>query len=177
MILDGDDLGLVNLLPKMLFMKFTMMAAVLAVSGVVVCRAQLPAQVPAQVQAEWPKSIITANGTEINFFQPQVLSYSAGAGLMKFRFVISVMDSGADEPIFGTAWVTATVTKVGTSGDAGDGDAAHAVAGGGVGAGGLAGGGQVEIQSVRVDELRIPGDNLQAENEIISASPEIYIPL
>lgn len=150
-------------------MKFIIMAVVL-MTGAVVCRAQAQgvaqSQVVTQSQAQtpnqWPKSIITANGTAINFFQPQVLSYSADAGLMKFRFVISVMDSGADEPIFGTAWVTATVTKVGTSGDAAD---------------VVAGGGQLEIQSVRVDELRIPGDILQAENDIISASPEIYIPL
>src|SRR5580704_8863547 len=100
-------------------MKFLLMAAVLAMAGTVVCRAQAPEAVQGQAQApaEWPKSIITANGTVIDLYQPQILSYSDN--VVKSRSVISVMDDGVDEPVFGVAWTTATVSPDTASGQLG----------------------------------------------------------
>ena len=147
----GDDLGLVNLLPKVLFMKFLFMTVVLMVSGAVGCRAQAQAQAQTQAQTEWPKTVLTANGTVINLFQPQVFSYSKDLNLVKSRSVISVQDAGADDPVFGVAWMTVSVSA----------DAA---------------GVQLEIQWVRVDELRIPDDTGRTENAFISAALEIYSP-
>src|SRR5579863_9874597 len=141
--------GLVNLLPKTFFMKPLLMAAVLMVSGTVVSRAQT--QLRPQARTEWPKSIMTANGTVISLFQPQVLSYSNN--LVKSRSVISVRDAGADEPVFGVAWMTDSVSA--------DADAA---------------GVQLEIQWVHVDELRIPDDTGRTENAFISLELEIYNP-
>jgi hypothetical protein len=92
-------------------MKLTPMAVVLAMSGVVVCRAQAQEQmqIQPQIRAEWPKSIVTAGGTVVNLFQPQVLSYSNN--LVKSRSVISVQAVGADDPVFGVAWMTDSVAQ------------------------------------------------------------------
>ena len=49
------------------------------VSGAVGCRAQAQMQPQTrapQAQTEWPKSVITANGTVISLYEPQVFSYS-----------------------------------------------------------------------------------------------------
>ena len=94
-------------------MKLTPMAVVLAMSGAVFCRGQAQAQeqmqIQPQIQAEWPRSIMTAGGTVISLFQPQVLSYSNN--LVKSRSVISVQAVGADDPVFGVAWMTDSVAQ------------------------------------------------------------------
>jgi hypothetical protein len=117
-------------------------ACALVVSGLLgvgVCRAQ----------AEWPKTITTASGAIINLYQPQVLSYSGD--VVKSRSVISVTDAGSEDPVFGVAWTTVTVTP--------DPD-----------------GKQLEIRSVNVDQLRIPDDTDRSDNNFISAAMEMYIP-
>jgi len=113
--------------------------------GVGVCRAQ--AQV--QAQAEWPKTITTASGAIINLYQPEVLSYSGA--IVKSRSVISVIDAGSEDPVFGVAWTTVTVTPD-------------------------SGGKQLVIRSVNVDQLRIPDDTDRSDNNFISAAMEMYIP-
>jgi hypothetical protein len=80
-----------------LFLRRVLALAVLFLAAAGVSRAQ----------SEWPKSIITAGGTVINLYQPQVLSY-AGTSL-KSRSVISVIESDDEDPLFGVAWTTATV--------------------------------------------------------------------
>ena len=64
---------------------------------------------PCLAQQEWPKSIITANGTIINIYQPQVESFTGNT--LKSRSVIAVLADGNEDadPAFGVAWTTATV--------------------------------------------------------------------
>jgi hypothetical protein len=157
-------------------MKFLFMAAFLMVSGAVVSRAQtqMQSQPQPQAPAEWPKSIMTGNGTVISLFQPQVLSYSNN--LVKSRSVISVQDVGMADPVFGVAWMTDSVSADAVSADAAEGADAASGAARGVSGVSDAAGVQLEIQSVRVDELRIPDDTGRAENNFISAALEIYSP-
>src|ERR1700722_14760266 len=56
----------------------------------------------------WPKTILTSNGTVINLYEPQVLSYTGTT--LQSRSVISVLGPDDDDPLFGVAWTTATVT-------------------------------------------------------------------
>src|SRR5580658_1045724 len=106
-------------------MKFLFMAAFLMVSGAVVSRAQtqMQSQPQPQAPAEWPKSIMTGNGTVISLFQPQVLYYSNN--LVKSRSVISVQDVGMADPVFGVAWMTDSVSADSVSADAVSADAAE----------------------------------------------------
>jgi len=102
-----------------------------------------------QSQTDWPKSILTSGGTVINLYQPQVLSYSGT--ILKSRSVISVQDDGEGDPVFGVAWTTAKVTHDES-------------------------GNELLIQSVSVDQLRIPDDTNRADNNYISAVMEVYFP-
>ncbi|HET6253379.1 MAG TPA: hypothetical protein VFE32_04870 [Puia sp.] len=163
--------------PKQFFpaklIQLFMALAFLGITSVGVCqaRAQAPAQLQAQSPAQtqtlaqpqiqsqpqsqssppgtWPKSIITAGGTVINLYQPQVLSYSGDS--VKSRSVISVKDADDDDPVFGVAWTTAKITL-----DTGN--------------------RQLEIQTVHVDQLRLPDDTAHADNDFIAAAMEVYIP-
>ncbi|HTR31636.1 MAG TPA: hypothetical protein VMH27_20330 [Puia sp.] len=103
----------------------------------------------AQPAGGWPKSIITASGTVINLYEPQVLSYADGQ--VKSRSVISVQDDPDNDPVFGVVWTTAKVMR----------DAE---------------GQNLEIKSVNVDKVRIPEDENRADNDFISAAMEVYYP-
>jgi len=95
----------------------------------------------------WPKSIITANGTVIDLYQPQVLSFDGTS--MKARSVISVIAGDDEDPVFGVAWTTSAVS-VDSSG--------------------------VAIRSVQVDDLRLTGDTDRSDKDFVSAAMEVYIP-
>src|SRR5580704_14096474 len=111
--------------------------AVLSLLGAGVARAQAPEP------AEWPKTIVTAGGTIINLYQPQVLSFDGTS--LKSRSVISVIE-GDDDPLFGVAWTT-SVVRVDSP--------------------------VVSIQSVWVDELRLTGDTDRSDKDFVSAAMEI----
>src|SRR5579871_3344976 len=98
----------------------------------------------------WPKSFVTSNGTTINLYSPQILSYSDN--VVQSRSVISVQDDPGNDPVFGVAWMTAKVIRDGS-------------------------GQNLQIQSVRVDRLRIPDDENNDDNNYISAAMEMYLPV
>ena len=101
----------------------------------------------ARAQDTWPKSIVTAAGTVINLYQPQVLSFDGTS--LKSRSVISVIEGPDDDPLFGVAWTT-SVVRVDSS--------------------------DLAIQSVSVDELRLTGDTDRSDKDFVSAAMEVYIP-
>src|ERR1700730_1387547 len=127
--------------------------AMLLFGMVSVAQAQNQSQATAQIQAQptdgWPKSIITASGTVINLYEPQVLSYADGQ--VKSRSVISVQDDPDNDPVFGVAWTTAKVMRDPQGQD-------------------------LQIKSVNVDRVRIPEDEDRADNDFISAAMEVYYP-
>jgi len=106
---------------------------------------------PCLAQQEWPKSIITANGTIINIYQPQVESFTGNT--LKSRSVIAVLADGNEDadPAFGVAWTTATVEI----------NREKRV---------------LTIRSVDIDNLKIPGDSSRDDNAYISMELKIYIP-
>jgi hypothetical protein len=131
---------------------------ILAAAGFFLLAAQAQAQTtapaqqpPAQIQSQpqWPVAIMTSNGTVVNLFQPQILSYSGNT--LKSRSVISVKNPDDDDPLFGVAWTTASTAA----------DSAT---------------GAVSLQSVIVDDLQLAEDTDQADKDFVSAAMEVYMP-
>jgi hypothetical protein len=130
-----------------------LMTAILLFGTAGVSRAQDQPQATVPIAAQptngWPKAIITASGTVINLYEPQVLSYADGQ--VKSRSVISVQDDPDNDPVFGVAWTTAKVMRDPQ-------------------------GQNLEIKSVNVDKVRIPEDEDRADNDFVSAAMEVYYP-
>lgn len=58
-------------------------------------------------QDEWPKVINTTDGSVIKVYEPQPESFAGN--VLKSRSVISLLQNGQTEPVFGTFWAVATV--------------------------------------------------------------------
>ncbi len=58
-------------------------------------------------QDKWPKTITASDGTMIKVFELQPESFVGNT--LKARAVISVLESGSDNPMFGTFWSVSTV--------------------------------------------------------------------
>jgi hypothetical protein len=100
-------------------------------------------------QSEWPKSITAADGTVIDIYQPQPESFAGNT--LKSRSAFSVLEPGASDPIFGVFWSTATVET--------DRDARL-----------------VAIESIKVNDLKIPADTSRSEKSHIESTLEFFIP-
>src|ERR1700753_33014 len=129
----------------------------LAAAALFLVAAQAQAQTQTQVQetpptqqpqSQWPVAIVTSNGTVINLFQPQILSYSGNT--LKSRSVISVKNPDDDDPLFGVAWTSASTAS----------DSAT---------------GAVSLKSVTIDDLQLSEDTDQADRDFISAAMEVYM--
>src|ERR1700759_76997 len=81
----------------------------LAAAALFLLAAEAQAQTQVQPLSQWPVAIVTSNGTVINLFQPQILSYSGNT--LKSRSVISVKNPDDDDPLFGVAWTTASTAS------------------------------------------------------------------
>ena len=97
----------------------------------------------------WPKTITAINGTVIKIYKPQILNYTDST--VQSRFVFAVMDADEADPIFGTAWETASVTT----------DAVKRL---------------VRINKVRVDELLLPDDTSPEDRRFLSGLLEFRMP-
>lgn len=103
----------------------------------------------AQTQPEWPKTITTSDGTIIDLYQPQTEAFAGNT--LKSRSAISIREPGSQDPVFGVCWST---DRVSTDRDTRE----------------------VNIESVRVDHLRLPGDSTKAEAGLVRTALETYIP-
>ena len=56
---------------------------------------------------DWPKTINTANGTQIKVYEPEPESFQGNT--LMFRSAISVLSQGSNDPLFGAFWATAKV--------------------------------------------------------------------
>src|ERR1700733_14768750 len=101
------------------------------------------------VQVKWPRSVSTAGGKVIIFYQPRILSYKEDS--VRFRSVISITTTGDQEPVFAVAWATATVLNDTTY---------H----------------ELWLQSVRVDRLRMPDDTDRDHRDFIKTAIALYYP-
>ena len=100
-------------------------------------------------QNTWPKSIYPAGGSIIHIYKPQVDSLAGN--IMKCKSTISLYDKSSNGPVFGVVWTTDTVVI--------DRDKRL-----------------VTIQSVRVDNLRIPANNGFYSKKHVKEVLEVYIP-
>jgi hypothetical protein len=100
-------------------------------------------------QPEWPKTITAGDGTIIDIYKPQTESFAGN--ILKARNAISIQEPGAQEPIFGVYWSTSTVIT--------DRDTR-----------------EVNIESVKVDHVRIPADSSKTETGLVRTALETFIP-
>jgi hypothetical protein len=102
-----------------------------------------------QAQEEWPKSITADDGTVINIYQPQAEFFAGNT--LKARSAISVLKTGTKDPVFGVFWSTATVE---TDKDTRD----------------------VAIETIKINNLKIPTDSSPVETKYIETTLESFIP-
>src|SRR5579863_10253619 len=100
-------------------------------------------------QSEWPRSITATDGTVINIYQPQPESLEGN--VLKCRAAISIAGPGGQEPVFGVVWST---DQVATDRDKRE----------------------VSIESVKVDNLKIPADTDRQQRAFITTTLETYVP-
>jgi hypothetical protein len=85
----------------------------------------------AKADDQWPQTITASDGTVIKIYEPQPESFQGD--VLKARSAISILENGQSDPTFGTFWEIATVQT--------DRDNR-----------------QVNIESVKVPNLKLPGD-------------------
>jgi len=102
-----------------------------------------------EAQQDWPRSFTTDDGTVIKIFQPQPESFSDN--VLKSRWAISVLQNGKSDPVFGTFWSIANVET--------DRDNRRVV-----------------IQSVKVPNVRFPGQQDDDFNNSLKSSLEANLP-
>jgi hypothetical protein len=100
-------------------------------------------------QSVWPKSITATDGSVIEIYQPQPESFEGN--ILKCRAAISIAGPGGQEPVFGVVWST---DQVSTDRDKRE----------------------VAIESVKVDNIKIPADTLRQERSFIATTLETYVP-
>lgn len=100
-------------------------------------------------QEEWPKSITEDDGTVLKIYQPQPEAFSDNT--LKARWAISVLQNGKTDPTFGTFW---TVANVETDRD----------------------NRRVMIQSVKVPNIKFPGEADENMNNVLKSELEAQLP-
>jgi hypothetical protein len=113
------------------------------------CLACLYSICSAQSATDWPKAITASDGTIIKMYQPQPESFAGN--VLKSRSAISVLENGSTDPIFGTFWST---SKVETDRD----------------------NREVSIESIKISDIKIPGESDQSKVDFIKTTLESQIP-
>src|SRR5580698_8761017 len=85
----------------------------------------------AKADDQWPQTITASDGTVIKIYEPQPESFQGD--VLKARSAISILENGQSDPTFGTFW---EIARVQTDRD----------------------NRQVNIESVKVPNLKLPGD-------------------
>src|ERR1700722_2815438 len=90
---------------------FSMLLAVSVLSAPVFAQQAPPppqgGQPQAEQQQDWPRSFTMDDGTGVKVYQPQPETFSNN--VLKSRWAISVLQSGKQDPVFGTFWSVANV--------------------------------------------------------------------
>ncbi|RZK47267.1 MAG: hypothetical protein EOO94_01045, partial [Pedobacter sp.] len=107
----------------------------------------------AQAQETWPKVLKGSDGSTIKLYQFQPESFSNNQ--LKANAAISVTKAGSSDPVFGAAWIDATTSTRGQ---------------------------QVQIESIRINSIKLPGDVSDdavdaLQDDLEKASLDIAIPL
>src|SRR6267154_2644847 len=109
----------------------------------------------APAQESWPKTATASNGSVVKLYQLQPESFTDN--ILKAHAAISVLENGKSDPVFGIAWLKANTV---TNGD------------------------QVQIQSIRISNIKLPGesdddklDELKSLLENQSANWNISMPM
>ncbi|HEV2479102.1 MAG TPA: hypothetical protein VGS79_05550, partial [Puia sp.] len=118
-------------------------------SGCLVAVALIAQGTIAQAQQEWPKTITAGDGTIIDIYKPQTEAFAGNT--LKARNAISIQEPGSQDPIFGVYWSTSTVTT--------DRDTR-----------------EVNIESVKVNHVRLPADSSEKEAALVKTALETYVP-
>jgi hypothetical protein len=105
--------------------------------------------VAAKADDQWPQIITASDGTVIKIFEPQPESFKGD--VLKARSAISIQENGATDPTFGTFWEVATVQT--------DRDNR-----------------QVNIESVKIPNLKLPGDQDANKINYLKTTLETEIP-
>jgi hypothetical protein len=105
--------------------------------------------VAAKAEDQWPQTITASDGTVIKIYEPQPESFQGD--VLKARSAISVLENGQSDPTFGTFWEIATVQT--------DRDNR-----------------QVNIESVKVPNLKLPGDPDANKINFLRSTLEAEIP-
>jgi hypothetical protein len=105
--------------------------------------------VSAKAQEDWPKTITGSDGSIIKIYEPQPESFQGN--VLKARSAISIIESGKTDPTFGTFWEVATVET--------DRDNRR-----------------ISIQSVKVPNVKFPGDVDDNKISYIKTTLETQIP-
>src|ERR1700688_3897233 len=103
----------------------------------------------AKADDQWPQTITASDGTVIKIYEPQPESFQGD--VLKARSAISVLENGQSDPTFGTFWEIATVQT--------DRDNR-----------------QVNIESVKVPNLKLPGDPDANKINFLRSTLEAEIP-
>src|ERR1700736_2651189 len=101
-------------------------------------------------QGNWPKNLKATDGTIIEVYQPE--SEAFNGNILQLRSAISLLKSGAADPVFGTFWSTDTVAT-----DRQD--------------------RQLILSSVTVTAIKVPGDSARARLDYIKGEIERLLPV
>ncbi len=105
--------------------------------------------VSAKAEDQWPQTITASDGTIIKIYEPEPESFQGD--ILKARSVISILENGQSDPTFGTFWEIATVQT--------DRDNR-----------------QVNIESVKIPNLKLPGDPDANKINYLKTTLETEIP-
>jgi uncharacterized ParB-like nuclease family protein len=97
--------------------------------------------------ANWPKTATTADGTIVKLYQWQPESFKDNT--LKAHAPVSILENGKTEPVFGVAWFDAKTTSQGN---------------------------QVQIQSIYINNLKLPGVTDDDKLDAIANAIEDKIP-
>lgn len=103
--------------------------------------------VSAQSSGNWPQKTISSNGTTIKMYEWQPESYTSGT--LKARAAISITENGKSDPVFGVAWLEAEMQGSNN---------------------------QLRVRSVRVNTVKLPGEQSQDHINSIQQALERDIP-
>lgn len=105
--------------------------------------------VSAKAEDQWPQTITASDGTIIKIYEPEPESFQGD--ILKARSAISILENGQSDPTFGTFWEIATVQT--------DRDNR-----------------QVNIESVKIPNLKLPGDPDANKINYLKTTLETEIP-
>src|ERR1700722_5076380 len=132
---------------------FSMLLAVSVLSAPVFAQQAPPPPQGGQPQSgqqqDWPRSFTMDDGTVVKIYQPQPESFSNN--IFKSRWAISVLQSGKQDPVFGTFW---SVANVETDRD----------------------GRRVVIQSAKVPNVKFPGQPDDSFTNTMKTALEANLP-